>query len=181
MNTYQEKHPLIQFIEEANQKYYNRYDYSKVVYKRNYNKVEIICPEHGSFWVTPLGHLEHNYHCHKCPELVFKPAYKINIYPIPKRTKETILYIIKYNNLYKIGITSRTVKKRFPHIELYTVISEYKFKDQFTARHYETEILAEYQEFKQEPIGWKGGGETEFVQINNTQLNLIRSNLNRVA
>jgi len=34
----------------------NKYDYSKVRYKNNKTKIEIICPEHGSFWKTPNGH-----------------------------------------------------------------------------------------------------------------------------
>ena len=35
----------------------NKYDYSKMVYKNNYTKVCIICPEHGEFWQTPNNHL----------------------------------------------------------------------------------------------------------------------------
>ena len=34
----------------------NKYDYSKVHYKNTLYKVEIICPEHGSFWMTPSDH-----------------------------------------------------------------------------------------------------------------------------
>ena len=45
------------FIERVKSKYGDRYDYSKVKYKNNYTKVEIICPEHGSFWQKPDSHL----------------------------------------------------------------------------------------------------------------------------
>lgn len=34
----------------------NKYDYSKVKYINNKTKVEIICPTHGSFWMTPNKH-----------------------------------------------------------------------------------------------------------------------------
>jgi very-short-patch-repair endonuclease len=34
----------------------NKYDYSKVKYLNNTTKVEIICPEHGSFWQRPYAH-----------------------------------------------------------------------------------------------------------------------------
>jgi len=34
----------------------DKYDYSKVTYKGNNKEVEIICPEHGTFWQKPLKH-----------------------------------------------------------------------------------------------------------------------------
>lgn len=52
------------FIEKANKIHKNKYDYSKVTYKGNKTKVEIICPIHGSFWQTPNDHLDR---C-GCPE-----------------------------------------------------------------------------------------------------------------
>ena len=45
------------FIERASIKHNNKYDYSKVDYKNNYEKVCIICPEHGEFWQKPNDHL----------------------------------------------------------------------------------------------------------------------------
>ena len=45
------------FIEEANKKHNNKYDYSKVEYKDANTKVCIICPIHGEFWQTPASHL----------------------------------------------------------------------------------------------------------------------------
>jgi rubrerythrin len=35
----------------------DKYDYSKVDYKDQYTDVEVICPEHDSFWVQPKGHI----------------------------------------------------------------------------------------------------------------------------
>lgn len=31
----------------------DKYDFSKVIYKGSLTKVEVVCPEHGSFWATP--------------------------------------------------------------------------------------------------------------------------------
>lgn len=45
------------FIERAAIKHNHKYDYSKVDYKNNYEKVCIICPEHGEFWQKPNDHL----------------------------------------------------------------------------------------------------------------------------
>ena len=46
-----------EFIEKAKRKHGDKYDYSRVVYKNSKKKVEVICPEHGSFWQIPNSHL----------------------------------------------------------------------------------------------------------------------------
>lgn len=48
---------LQEFVRKANEIHGSAYDYSKVVYYGNKKKVEIICPNHGSFWQTPNNHL----------------------------------------------------------------------------------------------------------------------------
>lgn len=46
------------FIERSKEKHGDRYDYSKVVYgKNNYEKVVIICKQHGEFEQVPWAHL----------------------------------------------------------------------------------------------------------------------------
>lgn len=53
------------FIEEARSIHGDRYDYSRVAYHQARAKVEIRCPEHGSFWQTPDSHLQGS-GCPKC-------------------------------------------------------------------------------------------------------------------
>ena len=53
------------FIEKAIKKHGNKYDYSKVKYDGTYQKVCIICKEHGEFWQTPNNHLNGS-GCPKC-------------------------------------------------------------------------------------------------------------------
>lgn len=55
-----------EFIRRARAVHGNRYDYSQVVYKRTNEKVEIICPVHGSFWQTPQCHISSKQNCPKC-------------------------------------------------------------------------------------------------------------------
>ena len=43
------------------------YDYSKVIYKNNKTKVEIICRQHGVFFQTPNDHIG-GHGCRKCSE-----------------------------------------------------------------------------------------------------------------
>lgn len=45
------------FIEQAKQIHGDKYDYSKVEYVNGHEKVCIICPEHGEFWMTPNNHI----------------------------------------------------------------------------------------------------------------------------
>jgi hypothetical protein len=53
------------FIKKAKEIHKNKYNYSKVVYSNSNNKVEIICPIHGSFLQTPSMHLS-GQGCKKC-------------------------------------------------------------------------------------------------------------------
>ena len=47
-----------EFIREAKKIHGDKYDYSKTIYEKSQIKVEIVCPKHGSFWVTPNSHLQ---------------------------------------------------------------------------------------------------------------------------
>ena len=51
------KKTAYKFIEEANKKHNNKYDYSKVIYKKAIENVIIICQKHGEFEQTPNSHL----------------------------------------------------------------------------------------------------------------------------
>lgn len=44
------------FLARAKAVHGDKYDYSRVVYRGVQKKVEIVCPEHGSFWQIPMDH-----------------------------------------------------------------------------------------------------------------------------
>lgn len=46
-----------EFADKANKIHNGKYDYSKVEYIKTSEKVCVICPEHGEFWITPNSHL----------------------------------------------------------------------------------------------------------------------------
>lgn len=46
-----------QFIEQARKVHNDKYDYSKSNYTKAREKICIICPKHGEFWMTPDNHL----------------------------------------------------------------------------------------------------------------------------
>ena len=98
-------------------KHNNYYTYENVVYEGSHSKVNINCPLHGSFFQTPASHLRGN-GCSLCARAktgwtlqAFKNACNKN------KNNQGILYIIRcfnnYESFYKIGITSRCVKKRY--------------------------------------------------------------------
>ena len=53
------------FIDKARSVHGDKYDYSKVEYTNNKNKITIICKEHGEFQQTPYSHLE-GHGCFPC-------------------------------------------------------------------------------------------------------------------
>lgn len=54
------------------------YDYSKVVYIRNKDKVEIMCPVHGSFMQTPRTHKEGG-NCPKCAVKIMSSTKQLDL------------------------------------------------------------------------------------------------------
>ena len=66
-----------EFISKAKKIYGNKYDYSKVEYTGNKNKVTIICPKHGEWQVTPNNFLRGS----ECP----------GCFGTPKHTKEEFI------------------------------------------------------------------------------------------
>lgn len=58
-------------IEEARRVHGDKYDYSKVEYKRKDREICIICPQHGEFWQIPTSHLR-GCGCPKCKCEVYK-------------------------------------------------------------------------------------------------------------
>lgn len=54
-----------EFLERSKEAHGDRYDYSKVIYTSCDDKVEIICPTHGSFWQNAKSHYL-GFGCAKC-------------------------------------------------------------------------------------------------------------------
>ena len=71
------------FINKAKDVHGNRYDYTKVLYKRTDFPVTIICPEHGEFEQLPSVHLSGS----KCPKCSHR-SYKLTTEEFIKRAHE---------------------------------------------------------------------------------------------
>lgn len=84
------------FIKLATKKHNGRFDYSKVKYVDYDTPVEIICPEHGSFFQTPKRHYVGTICCPKCvDEMVFVGYRSLDNEKFIKKAKE--LYGDKYD------------------------------------------------------------------------------------
>ena len=64
-----------EFIEKANKRHNNFYDYSKAKYVNAKTKICVICCEHGEFYVTPNNHLRGK-GCPECGKIKKKEASK---------------------------------------------------------------------------------------------------------
>lgn len=57
----------IEFIQKAQDLHKGRYTYENTVYVRSADKIEVTCPEHGSFYVTANNHISQSNLC-GCPK-----------------------------------------------------------------------------------------------------------------
>jgi hypothetical protein len=130
------------FIEEAQKVHCDKYDYSMVEYINAKVKVKVICPDHGAFEQIPNSHLKGS-GCTSCCVSGFNT------------NKEGILYFLKFEKdfatFWKIGITNRTVEKRFKSDALFvTDRQEWHFDKGLYAYQIEQTILKEFAKFRYE-------------------------------
>lgn len=96
------------FISVSTLKHNNKYDYSLVEYVNCSTKVEIVCPLHGKFSMTPNNHMR-GQGCRKCFNGNF---FNRESWIKNSKGKEGIFYILKCWNdneeFYKVGITTYT-------------------------------------------------------------------------
>lgn len=110
------------FIIESNKIHKSKYDYSKTRYVNARTKVEIICPEHGSFFQRSASHTNGS----GCPICSYK-IYGLGITEwnvtenSPDKDRPHCRYILKLSNdteyFYKFGIT-KNIDNRINKIRL---------------------------------------------------------------
>ena len=58
--------PKDEFVTKANETHNNRYTYDNVVYQGAHKKVNVTCPTHGDFSITPANHWSNGVGCPSC-------------------------------------------------------------------------------------------------------------------
>ena len=87
------------FVKRAKEIWGDLYDYSKVEYQNNHDKVIVICKEHGEFLIAPSNHLAHK-GCPICK--TSKGELKIKEYLDSRNIKYNWQYSIHLNCLAKL-------------------------------------------------------------------------------
>ena len=125
-----------EYIDKCIATHGDRYDYSETKYIRSIDRVTVICKKHGPW--KPVAYF-HGYG-KGCPDCA---GHGFN------KNKKGILYYIRINKdgreVYKIGITNRSVKKRFDEEFKYiTIIRQYEYDSGGEAYDMEQQILKDY-------------------------------------
>lgn len=82
------------FVERATQVHGTLYDYSKVAFTNMHDRVEILCPRHGSFWQTPTNHVDGANGCPSCSTNVSRSGdLWISSFNIPSIMREHVICI----------------------------------------------------------------------------------------
>ncbi len=124
----------------------DKYDYSKADYHVSRDKVEIICldcsEEQGKevvFWQKPNKHLS-GQGCPNCAEYGFDSSKSANLY----------FFKIKDYEIYKIGITNRTMKQRYQkqEHEIIEPIMEVTYAHGEEALMMEQKIVKKFRKYK---------------------------------
>lgn len=107
-----------EFIEAAKLIHGDKYDYSKVNYRRSREEVCIICHVHGEFWQKPSSHLA-GHGCNICSSFGNGFSRSSFVEKCKVNDEKGLLYVISCFNssesFVKIGITSKSIDERFPY------------------------------------------------------------------
>ena len=163
------------FIEQAKKVHGDFFDYSDVKYKRTHAYVKIKCKKHNHiFTQTPAHHLSGKNGCEVCKNkgLVWSREDFVEKYGNQQCTFYVIQCYDESESFYKLGITSKTVKKRYNKHNLpyqYTIILEYKD----TAENvWDLEYLfkQKFKNYYYKPLHEFKGSSTETFKLEDQQL-----------
>lgn len=141
-----------------------RYEYDLSNYVNMMSKISIKCPIHGWFKQITSNHLGGS-GCPKCAKCGFNPS------------KPGWLYILKHENIWKIGITNRRVKSRLQEINKssgyeFSVVNSFLFQNGTVPDAIETVLLSEYRKTHKQPKEVFSGSTECFYNIDYDQLML---------
>lgn len=137
------RHSPIDFIIRADEVHKGKYDYSKIEYKNAQEKVEIVCPKHGSFWQGPYTHLQ-GVGCPNCSTMISKGEQEVFDFIVSRCTDDA-------EQQYKIGRKSFDIRAGKCLIEyqgLYWHSNRNRTEQEAKWMHHERRVLAEENGFR---------------------------------
>lgn len=140
-----------------------KYDYSKVDYYLSTSKVVIGCPVHGDFLMAPNNHIQ-GQGCPLCGESGFK------------HDRDAILYILKFENLTKVGISNLNYKVRLSQVRRssgmkFECVEVVKNSGKFVLE-LERYLLDKLRQTYKNPATWFVGYTETFEDVDYSQLEL---------
>lgn len=149
----------------------NKYDYSKTIVPLNCNeRMEIICPEHGSFWQMRKHHFA-GHGCPSCNKCIYYSIDNIEQNEAFFKNKIGKLYVIKCTSedesFYKVGITLRDISKRIKEFTKYYEVQVIYIQEESIKELIEIEniFLNSFESKKYTPL-IKFKGRTECLSVN---------------
>lgn len=138
----------------------DKYDYSKINYISAQTKITIICPTHGEFEQSPCSHLTGR-GCPSCAKSGFDPTQSAILYYLKVTTEDN-------QELYKIGITNKSVNERFNLTDLkkIEIVKQKVYELGADALAKETEIKRKFKEFQYNGPNILSSGNTELFTCN---------------
>lgn len=105
LKTLMEKLTQEKFVQKAELKHKNKYDYSNTKYTGSSKKVEVICPIHGTFFQIAGDHLK-GHGCYKCGRDICADKYRFSqelfIEKLKVKYEDKFDYsLIKYSGMHK--------------------------------------------------------------------------------
>ena len=130
-------------------------------YENAHTKTLFKCKKCDYEWNTRPNDVKSGYGCPKC----FKRKTHYQKY----HNKETILYYIYFpnKNVYKIGLTQSSVKKRYKSDkEKYIILSQKRFKDGYKAYLKEQDIIQKFKRHRYKGNDFLKAGNSELFDVN---------------
>jgi hypothetical protein len=155
-----------EFIFLCQEKYGDKYDYSRLEYKSYHEPVEIGCREsgHGFFKTRASSHHYQNTGCPDCN----KGGFNAN--------KPATLYVFYSGDMTKVGITNRSAAERCRELNVdaghcFEVVRQHNFESGFVCSNIETELLRYLRKLYKNPeIKFNGSSEC-FFDVDREALN----------
>lgn len=162
---------IFKIIEKSKLTHSNKYNYSKIDYKKVVSQDNFIaCPIHGEFIQNLLNH-SNGQGCPKCNKQYGAWGFKYSRWKnVQKGRKAKVYFIRLYNDkesFYKVGITYQSLKNRlrnFPY--MYEIINTREFSDPQKALDLELKFKRFYKKYKYKPLIKFGGMCECFKTIN---------------
>lgn len=173
------------FIEQAKKVHGDFFDYLDVEYKNTHTHVKIKCKKHNHiFTQTPAHHLSGKNGCEICKNkgLIWSKEDFINMYSHKQCTFYVIQCHDEYESFYKLGITGKTLNKRYNNYNLpYDYITILEYTD--TAANVwdlECHYKKIFKHLYYKPLKHFHGSSTETFKLQDTQLKDILFDLTTV-